>query len=75
MKKFLFALIILFAVNFSAASAEIIPVEGEGRYVVDKNLKKLSMTQPNMPATRRCALRRKVWASSLKAVPRRSISS
>ena len=39
MKKFLFALIILFAVNFSAASAEIIPVEGEGRYVVDRKLK------------------------------------
>lgn len=39
MKKFLSALIILFAVNFSAASAEIIPVEGEGRYVVDRKLK------------------------------------
>ncbi len=38
MKKFLFVLMILFAVNFSLASAEIIPVEGIGRYVADKTL-------------------------------------
>ena len=36
MKKFLFALMILFALNFSVASAEIVSVEGEGRYVADK---------------------------------------
>lgn len=38
MKKFLFALMILFAANFSLASAEIITVEGDGRYVADKML-------------------------------------
>ena len=31
MRKFFGALIILFALNFSVASAEIVPVEGEGR--------------------------------------------
>lgn len=36
MKKFLGALIILFALNFSLASAEIVTVEGKGRYVTDK---------------------------------------
>lgn len=39
MRKFLSALMILFAVNFAVASAEIINVKGEGRYVVDKKLK------------------------------------
>ena len=36
MKKFLSTLIIFFAMNFSLASAEIVPVEGTGRYVIDK---------------------------------------
>ena len=36
MKKFLGALIILFVLNFSVASAEIITVEGFGRYAIDK---------------------------------------
>ena len=36
MKRFFAALIILFALNFSLASAEIITVEGNGRYVADK---------------------------------------
>lgn len=38
MKKFLSTLIILFVLNFSLASAEIVPVEGTGRYIIDKNL-------------------------------------
>lgn len=39
MKKFLGALIIFFALNFATASAEIVNVTGEGRYVIDKKLK------------------------------------
>ena len=40
MKKFFGTLIaLLVLMNFSLASAEIIPVEGIGRYVIDKNLK------------------------------------
>ena len=39
MKKFLSALIILFALNFSLASAEVVTVEGTGEYTVDKTLK------------------------------------
>ncbi len=38
MKLFLSALMIFFALNFATASAEIISVEGEGRYVIDKKL-------------------------------------
>jgi len=37
MRKILSAIIILFTLNFSVASAEIVPVEGVGRYVIDKN--------------------------------------
>lgn len=40
MKNFLSAVIMLFfMLSFSAASAEIVKVEGTGRYVIDKNLK------------------------------------
>lgn len=39
MKKFMSALMIVFALNFAVANAEIVPVEGEGRYVIDKKLK------------------------------------
>ena len=39
MKKFLSALIILFALNFSLASAEVVTVTGKGSYTVDKTLK------------------------------------
>jgi len=39
MKKFLGALIILFALNISAASAEIITVEGTGRYYMNLGIK------------------------------------
>ena len=38
MRKILGAIIILFTLNFSVASAEIIPVEGVGRYVIDNKL-------------------------------------
>jgi hypothetical protein len=39
MKKFLSTLIILFALNFSLASAEIITVEGTGRYLINRGIK------------------------------------
>ena len=39
MRKFLFALAILFALNFSVASAEIETVEGTDEYTIDKMLK------------------------------------
>ena len=39
MKKFLSALIILFALNFSLASADVVTVTGKGSYTVDKTLK------------------------------------
>ncbi|MBR4152480.1 MAG: hypothetical protein IKT98_05920 [Selenomonadaceae bacterium] len=39
MKNFLSALIIFFALNFSLASAEVVTVDGTGRYLVNRNLK------------------------------------
>ena len=39
MSKFLYALVILFAVNFAVASAEVVSVEGIGEYTVDKTMK------------------------------------
>ncbi len=39
MKKFLFALMVLFTLNFSLASAEIITVEGKGHYFINRKIK------------------------------------